>query len=342
MTETRPCPGLACDTALGEVEFLCRKCQHRAEKALGDLPALTRDLEHVTVARQDHIQHASSGKARTPDEDWRGSTHALVRTPWPADVNASQRGRDVLELLFEWADHIAHWYDQRGMPLFTQHRPLTELVPYAVAMILGHSDWMRTAEQGPDLANAIHCIRRDLRRIVDVRPARLYAGPCNADLGYGDGLGYTCGLSLFRQWGADDIACDAHQPSGAVGWWPSTGCEHTHLAADRTEHLRASVEEHLLPLRLLWESLYLLEPKASGIDWKTVQQWTKERRQRTVIGVTATGRDRVKIHVTPARLAAAGHDGKHPLYRGADVLALARDTGARRGRKRTRGERIAS
>lgn len=311
----RPCPGWSCDRALRESEFLCRNCLHKAERALADLAALTRDLE-VTTTRQDRV--TVGGKRGTGTEP-----------PLPVNLAADQRGRDTLELLFEWTDYIALWHGVKGLPLFARHIRLTELVPSAVALLLRYSEWMRSNEQGPMLADAVHAVRRNLMRLVDQRPARLYAGPCGADLDY---PGYRCGLPLFREWGRDDIICDGHNPDRAARrLWTSTGCGTVHPAVDRSVFLLAAVEETLLPLRLLWESLYLLVP-GTDLDWKTVQRWTKPRTERVTVGT------RVRVNHVPPRLDAVSIDQQGvPLFRGGDVLALARDSIPRRGRRRTRG-----
>jgi hypothetical protein len=306
-------------------------------------------LERVTVARLDRVEHGSSGYSRDADPDWRGSAHALPQTPWPANVTASDRGRVVLDLLFEWADFVAQWHGVTGLPVFARHVPLGQLVPQAVAMLLSRADWMRHNEQGPVLAEAIHQVRRDMRRLVDMRPARLYAGPCRADLDYPPELGYVCQVPLFRKWGSDEIVCDGHQPQPRPASWYPTGCGAVHAAADRDEFTHAAVEEHLLPLRLLWESLYKLEPTAAAVEWRTVQQWTRPREQRIPIRdkqgrprFDRRGREMVRIHTTPARLEPAGVDWQgRPLYRGSDVLRLARDDRTRRGRRRVQRVNVA-
>lgn len=325
--EPATCPGFRCDRPLRD-EYLCRACHHRAERALGDLVALARDVE-VTVTRQDRI--TNPGK--------RGTGHAQ---PLIANLRASDQARTVFELLFEWADYVAQWNGVKGLPIFTHHRPLTELVPIACAILLRYTDWMRNNEQGPTLADAIHQVRRDARRIVDQPPARLYAGPCLADLGYPPELGYDCRLPLFRKWGADDIECDGHNPDKAMRReWLSRGCGTIHPASDRDGFMVTAAEEHLLPLRLLYDSMHVLVP-GFALDWKTVQQWTRERRQRLVIGKTKTGRERVRIIVTAPRLmpASIGSDGRE-LYRGDDVLRLARDCEPRRGRRRVTRRNVA-
>lgn len=333
--ETPICPGFRCEHPLRD-EYLCRSCQRRAERVLGDLVACARDVE-VTVTRQDRI--TNPGK--------RGTGHAQ---PSPANLNADRQARTVFDLLFEWADHVAQWQGVRGLPVFAAHRPLTEMVAQACAILLQYSDWMRNQQQGPDLANAIHSVRRDARRIVDQPATRLYAGPCQADLGYPPELGYGCRLPLFRKWGADDIECDGHNPELAAKRIRQFGCGTVHLAVERDGFMVAAAEEHVLPLRLLYDSLHVLIPNCA-LDWKTVHQWTKARQTRVPLKdekgrqrFDSRGRERVRIIVTPPRLTPVrvDSDGRE-LYRGADVLALARDGDKRRGRRRVaRVERMSA
>lgn len=319
MTEARTCPGHACTNAITD-DYLCRACQRRAERILGDLPALTRELE-TTVTRQDRI--ASGGK--------RGKGHDQ---PAVANLSASDRGRRELELLFEWADAVAAWHRVKGLPLFARSLPLTQLVPAAVAILLRYSDWMRTHPDGADLASAIWYVRQGVRRIIDVREERLYAGPCHEPISAD--AGDLCRLPLYRKWGADDIVCDGYEPGGPVVGLPRPeGCGHAHPAADRHAFLVASVEEYLLPLKLVWESLYVLIPGCE-IAWKTAQQWTRAQRTRDDTG------DRVRIRVTPPRLQASGVDWRgQPLYRGGDILRLAQDKRPRRGRRRVQRADVA-
>lgn len=319
MTEPRNCPGYHPngDKPIRD-GYLCRGCQTRAERALGDLPALTRELE-TTVTRQDRV--ASAGK--------RAEGHAR---PLVVNLDADRRGRTILELLFEWADYVAAWHHRTGLPVFSRDTPLTTLVPRAVAMLLEHPDWMRHNEQGPVLAEAAHNIRRDLRRLVDQPPARLLAGPCRADLGYPPELNYRCELTLYRKWGSETITCDGHRPDSTPGQWTPSGCGAVHTDTDRDTFLVDSVEERLLPLRMLWEALHRLVP-GSTLDWKTVQRWTRERREP----IPAKPGERQRYTVTPPRLTPAGLDlDGNPLYRGSDVLRLARDDQPRRGRRRIR------
>jgi hypothetical protein len=149
-------------------------------------------------------------------------------------------------------------------------------------------------------------------------------------------MGYGCRASLYRRWGADDIVCDGYEPDRRkLGGF---GCGSVDPAAARAEFLVESVGEHLLPLRLVWESLYVLLPGCE-VAWKTVEQWTKARVSEAEVA-PSTGGTRTRITRTPARLEVAGWDGRdRPLYRGADILRLARDGEQCRGRRRTRAGR---
>lgn len=351
MSESRECPGRHTvehpAPALRADEYLCRSCVRHAERVLADLPSLVRDLE-TTVTRQTRTYRASARGAQSPDEDWRGSAHALPATPLPVDLTASERGRTVCELLFEWTDYLATWHGVKGMPIYARYMPLTQLVPSAVGVLLRFADWMRSNEQGPDLANAVQCIRRDLRAIVDCRPERLYAGPCDADLGYAPELGYRCQQHLYRQWGHDEIACDGHRQQPRAGRWYSSGCGTIHTSQQRREWLRADVESRLLPLRLVWESLYELVP-GCDVDWQTAKQWTRERQQRIPrldengkVRRDKNGREMVDLRTIPPRLEPQSWDSNDtPLYRGSDVLRLAEDKPVRRGRRRVRRATVA-
>lgn len=321
----RQCGGYTCD-ALVRDGWLCRSCQRKAERALGDLPALTRDVQ-TTVSRQDHT---SSGGKRG-----KGAEQPLV-----VNTETHDKGRVILELLFEWADFVAARNRMPGVPIFSRSIPLTTLVPQAVAMLLRYSEFMRLDEQGPDLVNAIHTVRRDLRRLVDQRPVRLYAGPCDADLGYPPEMHYRCTAALHRAWGRDDIVCDGHSPAAKRDEWHPTGCGHSHAVdSDRREWLTATVTDALLPLPLVLDAVATLHPDVTA---KTAKQWTHERRTR-IEERTVDGRLRARIIVTPPRLEPAGWAGDTPLYRGKDVLRLAAEERPRRGRKRTRaGEKMSA
>lgn len=333
MSEQRNCPGRHIeDRSLRDDEYLCMGCLRHAERILGDLPALVAEVE-TTVARQAHAYRAGGMRRTVVDEDWRGTAHALAPHPLPVDIEASTRARTTLELLFEWADFVAEHHGKTGLPMFSRSKPLTDLTPAAVAILLRYADWMRSNEQGPALAEAVRCVRRDIRTLIDCRPENLYAGPCRADLEYPPELGYRCEAKLYREWGRAEISCDS--------------CGTAHTTAERREWLRAEVETRLLPLRIVWEDLYELVP-GFELDWPTVKRWTQPREQRIPIKDKSgqprydkRGRPMVRITLTPARLEHQNRVGDVLLYRGSDILRLAEDKGIRRGRRRIRRSDVA-
>jgi hypothetical protein len=224
----------------------------------------------------------------------------------------------------------------QGLPVFAAALPMTVTVPRAVAVLLRYSDWMRLSEQGPELANALSCVRRDMRKIVDRHLARTYAGPCRAKIDLegrelallGRGFHRRCPLALYRYWGADEITCDGHlDPDGREG------CGTVHPAAERAEFLVDQVRQQLLPLKLVWESLYVLLPGCQ-VDWPTAQRWERAQTHREKF-TGKNGKERVRVRITAPRLEPAEWAGDDtPLYRGSDILRLAEDKAPRRGRRR--------
>jgi hypothetical protein len=345
--DVRTCPGYHGTQAaptLGN-DYLCRQCVRRAERILGDLPSLARDVE-ITASRQDRVATGGSGHAPAqPRESKPGEEKvglAIAERPLPVNFAADERARhpDVFGLLFEWADHVAAWHRVQGLPVFAASLPLTVTVPRAVAVLLRYADWMRLTEQGPDLAHALYTIRRELRRIVDKPPSRVYAGPCKARVAITDDDGAVigakrCELSLFRRWDSDSIVCDGYVPGEPL--IPMLGCGKVHAATDRKDFLVDQVRMQLLPLKLVWESLYILLPNCQ-VDWPTAQQWTRARRIREE---PAEPGKRPKVRVVPARLEPQRWLGDTPLYRGSDILRLADDKAPRRGRRRVQRVNVA-
>lgn len=332
------CGGWDCQTPLRDGP-LCHECARRAVRALWDVALLARELE-TTVARQDRagsVGGSSRGQRAHDDADDK-TPLAISEQPLVINVSAAERGRRVLELLFEWADFVAAGNRRKGLPVFARDVSLQRLVPAAVAILLERPGWMRQHEQGPDLAEAIHCVRRDLRAIVDRRPERVYAGPCHGELGYDTDQRYRCAAPLYRAWGSDTITCDGYRP-GQIAV-PEGGCGAVHEAAARHAWLVEETRGQLLPLRLVWESLYVLVPGCQ-VDWPTAQRWTRERRvrQRVETKPGAKNAERIKVRVIKPRLPVRSVSAEGvPLYRVSDILRLADDKAPRKGRRRrTRG-----
>jgi len=287
---------------------------------IGDLPSLTAECD-VTIARLDRVG--------------RGAGHRKKGDEQPLLVKVRGDGKPVsdvvdttLQLLYEWSDHVATYYGWPSLPLHVRgdvRPPRSLLVPAAARTLLCHADWMRIDQQGPDLAHAVWRIRSDLRAVIDRPPERTYAGPCQAPIlvmetlpGAGNTISVRghetrCDRDLYRRWGSSTIVCDGYDPDPRKR---EGGCGTEHLAVNRDAFLVVTVKEQLLPLRLLWESLYVLMPGCT-VDWETVRRWPRRNNGSP---------PRLTSNVTTAAGVA--------LYRGSDVLALAADTMPRQGRRR--------
>jgi len=287
---------------------------------IGDLPALSRECD-VTAARLDRLGGGGGHRKKGDDQP------LLVKVRHDGQT-VSDVVDGVLSLLYEWTDHVAAFYGESSLPLQVRgdvRPPRHLLVPTAAGTLLRHVDWMRSDEQGPDLAHAVWTVRRDLRVIIDRPPERTYAGPCQspllvmgADPDQDGPIRFVaretrCKRELYRKWGSDVITCDGYDPDPRLR---GGGCGAQHLAINRDVWLVASVTEELLPLRLLWESLYVLVPGCL-VDWETVRRWPRRNNGSPPRLIAHT--------LTPMG---------QPLYRGGDVLALARDTMPRRGKRR--------
>jgi hypothetical protein len=320
VSDQETCHG--CGAQVADAAVLCNRCVRITERRLGDLPALIEQLE-LTVSRQARGGGRGGGHRKKGDDQ-----------PLPFNIAASGK-RSLIALLEEWADVVAQGAGIRGLPLRPAVTTDTNRVRAAVGRMLTKEalNWLRNGNQAAGAFDAIWSIRDQLRSAIDRRPERLYAGPCNANLSFTidvddqDNIQILdkpsrCSRGLYRKWGDEVITCDGYDPTARIQL--PLGCGATHTAAERRDFLLASVEDHLLPLRVVWESLYVLLPDAD-VTWETARKWP--RRQRNV----------------PPRLnARAITDQGDELYRGGDILDLARDDAPRVGRRRQRVRRVSA
>jgi hypothetical protein len=160
-----PCRVSSCDRPVAD-GFVCARCAHDLERALGDIPAVVHQL-NLTLAKQ----------TRYADRNERGGTD----TPLPMDPLASAATSDLRHHLCNWVSIVA---DTRGLPLPAAaiYHPGGEPGMDTLARwMLAHVEWLRHHEHGHVAVEELTGDMRTARRVIDV-PANktkfAVPGPC--------------------------------------------------------------------------------------------------------------------------------------------------------------------
>jgi hypothetical protein len=159
-----------CDRPVGD-GWTCQACADKLSRALGDVPALWKELD-VVLTRQ----------SRYSDPQGRGGDKAL-----PFNLKASDVGQALRGTLNTWCRLIA---EERGKDLPEDH-------PAAVARwLLGSVTWLRHHRAGADAVDEITSVVHKMRYIIDRPPGRWFAGPCD-----------KCERDLYAVDGAASVDC---------------------------------------------------------------------------------------------------------------------------------------
>lgn len=219
--------------------------------------------------------------------------------PFAASAEIDQAHAGVA-ILVEWARHVA------GNPPAAA-RTSTQRARWASAALLASREWFQADEQAHEAARAVLQIRAALRRAVDRPAARFYAGRCGAEL---TTLVLDCAGEILTP-RAEVTTCDGDvyaEPGDPLALCAE--CRVCHPVVERRDALLGALEWEVLPLPEILAALPVLTGR--NPDPATVRQW------------------RARGRLEPAQVTPAGVR----LYRGGDVLRLARDTGTRPGPQR--------
>jgi hypothetical protein len=291
--------------------FLCMDCSSDLKDVFADLPDLAEAVADL-ASRQSRVYRASR-RVRTPDQDWRGSEHALRPSPWPVDLDAAALLTEAGNTLTTWARHLA---ESRGATvpdmrtdahtLDASPRMLAELVRW----MLTHHDAIRMDEAADEIQRELTGLRDRMRRMVDRAPSAFYAGPCHATVTepvveerggtiYSHVITHRCERDLYAWPGREgEIRCDGYR-SRTPG---DQGCGAVHSAGEREQFLLDSIEDALVPLEVLRDVTKGKRPLLR-LTWPpnaTVRSW-RFRGQLPVRYLDQQGRE---------------------LFRGGDVLDL--------------------
>lgn len=142
-----------CDNPVVE-GHVCTACSARLERALGDIPALTEELDTVLTKQ-----------ARYADPEGRAGEKALPFSP-----EASELGWVLRNTLATWCRLIA---DERGKEL-----PGNDTPPAMARWLLSHVEWLRHHRAGHEAVEEITSVVRQVRKAIDRPGPRIYVGPC--------------------------------------------------------------------------------------------------------------------------------------------------------------------
>jgi hypothetical protein len=163
------CRVSSCDRPVAE-GFVCSRCAHDLERALGDIPAVVHQL-NLTLAKQ----------TRYADRNERGGNEQ----PLPMDPLASAATSDLRHHLCNWVGIVA---ETRGLPLPAAaiYHPGGEPGMDTLARwMLAHVEWLRHHEHGHIAVEELTGDMWTARRVIDVPANRTTfpVGPCPETVG---------------------------------------------------------------------------------------------------------------------------------------------------------------
>jgi hypothetical protein len=161
---TPTCRVASCDRPVADA-WVCQRCAHNLERALGDIPAVVHQL-NLTLAKQ----------TRYADRAERGGNEQ----PLPMDPLASAATSDLRHHLCNWVSIVA---ETRGLPLPAAaiYHPGGEPGMDTLARwMLAHVEWLRHHEHGHVAVDELTGDMRTARRVIDVPANRTTfpVGPC--------------------------------------------------------------------------------------------------------------------------------------------------------------------
>lgn len=184
-----PCMVDWCDRPVVE-GHVCTHCSGRLERALGDIPALTEELDTVLTKQ-----------ARYAAADARRGERSLPFSP-----EASELGWVLRNTLATWCRLIA---EERGKKL-----PGNDTPPAMARWLLSHVEWLRHHRAGHEAVEEITSVVHKVCRIVDRPAERIYAGPCR-----------DCNGDMYGKPGAAKVECRPcgleYDVAGMVEWMRS-------------------------------------------------------------------------------------------------------------------------
>ena len=237
---------LICEHPVTDAD-VCSDCARTCGVALGEVRWLLHELDLARTRQTAKSEHVGGRSASSPlpfawnPADLRWALENTVTT-WtrvvereqPADLPRGpvrHRG-DALGPYCEDCAHASCAAMRYWLPIDTG---------LLAAWLTGHVEWLRHHPAGHEAIDEITAVVRRAKSAIDVRPARLYAGPCSTP----DPEGKPCGHDLYAD------------PMSAVVTCPA--CGERYDVAERKAWLVEAARDHLATAseasRLCWTML---------------------------------------------------------------------------------------
>lgn len=173
------CTVESCSRPVPDNAYVCPRCAHLLDRALGDVTSL---LEELAVTR---ARLSRAGKQLGPSSGER----AL-----PYDVNAAEAHEVLTNTLTTWARLVL---EERGGTIAASDREPGDV---AAGYLLGSVEWLRHHEAGPEAVDEIAAAVRQAERAIDTGIERIFADVCGVD---------GCPEALYAHLGRDRVRCRA-------------------------------------------------------------------------------------------------------------------------------------
>jgi hypothetical protein len=254
-----------CGKTTKDAAYVCEDCGDKLARALGEVPWVTDELE-VTVTRQKGVDYRSVGGSsggKKPSE-----------RPSPVVWSASDARSDLKALLVAWVRfcHDERVRNQQPPPIAgptcqtCDHRTCDRIsrgdlpadnVPAMSRWLMWRVDGLLLHEIGPDAVEEITDAIAKCKRLIDVRPDKWYAGPCNAETN-----DIECGVDLYAKAASGDVTCST--------------CAATYDVAARRTWLLGAAQERLADAATLARSVSWLGSKP--LNAARVRKWAERGR----------------------------------------------------------------
>ena len=216
-----PCTVNGCGKPVDD-SYVCQGCTLDLERELGDVRWLDGQLDVVLTkqtARPLFRDGGRSSEGKDAREDGDDPDGGITAKPLPYDPRATEARWVLTNTVTTWARMVG---EEKNATL-----PTIGGVGILAAWLASYSDVLRQLDQGEAVGDLLAAVR-SVRRLVDIRPERVYAGPC-------DGNGEACGQDLYSRPGAPRITCPA--------------CGARYDAAERRTYLLEAARDHLGTVR---------------------------------------------------------------------------------------------